>query len=73
MLNKLSDTCVVHLTPDTIALAVSATSNGGIQTCAELSRVSHRPRWSGKSPALTARFVSCAARAVPGLSDRVPG
>jgi len=38
MLNKLSDTCVVHLTPDTIALAVSATSNGGIQTCAELSR-----------------------------------
>jgi hypothetical protein len=44
MLSKLSDTCIVHLTPDTIAFAVSAVSNGGIQTVAEMSTVRQRPR-----------------------------
>ena len=38
MLSKLSDSCLVHLTPDLIALAISADSNSGVQVCAEVSQ-----------------------------------
>lgn len=37
MLGKLSDTCVVHMTPDTISFGVAASSNSGVHACAELS------------------------------------
>lgn len=38
MLSKLSDSCLVHLTPDLVAFAISAGSNSGVQVCAEVSQ-----------------------------------
>ncbi len=41
MLGKLADTCVVHLTPDIISLAVSSTASSGVQVWADVPQRAH--------------------------------
>ena len=41
MLGKLADVCVVHLTPDTISLAVSSQGREGVQVWVDLAQRAH--------------------------------